>query len=82
MRKVNRSKEDEKWLKGLGSNIEKLIKQKGYDSPYNFWIEAVGDDISRSALNYILNGRVDVKVTTIRKLANALGVEPAQLLKF
>ena len=67
---------------GLGKHINSLILEKGYKSPYEFWIERVGDDISRASLNYLLTGKVDVKATTLRKLASALDVELRRLFDF
>ncbi|MBX9767585.1 MAG: helix-turn-helix domain-containing protein [Bdellovibrionales bacterium] len=82
MRKIDRSKLDQRYLMGLGKHINSLILEKGYKSPYEFWIERVGDDISRASLNYILTGKVDVKATTLRKLASALDVELRRLFDF
>ena len=82
MRRTGKSKIDEKWLKNLGHHVEKLIKKGGYSSPYHFWIEKAGDHLSRSALNYIVNGSKDPKATTIRVLAELLGVSPAEILNF
>ena len=82
MRKNTRSKKNDKWLKALGTHLFKLIEKKGYKSPYDFWVQKAGDDISRSALNYILNGEVDVKATTLKKLANALDVEVKEIFNF
>lgn len=82
MRRANRSKDDEKWLAALGVRLGKLIEQKGYKSVYDFWIQAVGDEVSRASLNYILNGKVDVKISTLRKLADGLEIDLKTLLDF
>ncbi len=82
MRKPNLSKEDKRWLEALGSHLDKLILQNGYKSPYEFWIEEAGDHLSRATLNYILNGEVDLKITTLRKFATLLEVEPKDILNF
>ena len=82
MRKNTRSKKNDKWLKALGTHFLKLIEKKGYKSPYDFWVQKAGDDISRSALNYILNGEVDAKATTLKKLANALDVDAKEIFNF
>lgn len=81
MRRIKRDREDAKWLKALGSHLKSLIKEK-YDSPYEFWIESLGDSVSRSTMNFILNGEVDVKATTLRKLAESLEIDPKELLNF
>lgn len=82
MKKGKRSKEDERWLQALGDHLQKMLKERGYKSHYDFWVQVAGDDISRAALNYILNGRVDVKATTLKKFANLLEVEPKELFNF
>jgi DNA-binding Xre family transcriptional regulator len=82
LKKSRRSKRDEKWLKAIGVHIHKLILEKGYKSPYDFWINKIGDEISRATLNYILTGKVDVKATTLNKIAEGLRVEPKELLNF
>lgn len=75
------SKNREKWLKMLGKNISLLIAKKGYKSPYEFWIERLGDDISRASLNYILNGEVEMRIGTLKAIADALEVDPSEILK-
>lgn len=82
MRKTKRSKAEDVWLASLGIQISKLIKKKGHNSPYEFWINDIGDEISRANLNYVLNGRVDMKATTLKKIADALGVEYSDLFDF
>lgn len=84
MRRSNKSKEDDLWLAALGRHIEGLIKKRGYDSAYDFWInhEEAGDTISRAALNYIVAGKSDPKASTLRALAKLLGLKPAKLLDF
>lgn len=75
-----RSRDDRKWLAALGCHLDKLIKRKGYSSPYEFWLES-DIDISRTTLNYVLRGQMDVKATTLKKIASALELEIDDLLK-
>lgn len=83
MKKSKRAPDDEKWLKSLGKHISKLIKKKGYESAYDFWVQALGDaSLSRSNLDYILKGQVDVQASTLKKIADGLEVPVHQLLKF
>lgn len=82
MEKVARSKKDETWLKTLGKRVEDLIKEKGYKSPYDFWINEVDGEFSRSSLNYLISGRIDPKATTLRDVANLLGVKIEDLFDF
>ena len=70
------------WLKRLGEHINQMIIRKGFKSPYEFWIQVLGEDVSRASLNYILKGRVDVKATTLKKIADALDVPIQELLNF
>jgi len=82
LKKSKRTPNDEKWLKSLGKHILQVIKKKGYESPYDFWINALGDaSLSRSNLDYILKGQVDVQATTLKKIAEALDVPIQNLLK-
>jgi len=82
MNKSSRTKKEDKWLKALGKHIDELIKKQGYQSPYDFWIQKAGDDISRATLNYIINGEVDTKATTLKKIAQLLGLTPKDLFNF
>lgn len=82
MKKMVRSKDETQWLTKLGGRLDMLIKEKGYSSPYQFWLEAGDTTISRSTLNYILNGRVDVKISTLRKFSVLLDIELHDLLNF
>lgn len=80
MAKKKKYTEDSIWLQDLGSNIAKLIKKKGYPSPYDFWVQKLDESVSRSALNYILRGKTDVRISTLRSIARALSVDLSDLL--
>ena len=82
MRKSGKTKNEEKWLSELGNHIHKLIKNAGHKSVYNFWIEKAGDDISKSGLNFIINGESNPKATTLKALADHLGIRPSDILDF
>ena len=82
MKRRGKAKADEAYLKALGQNIEKIMKKKGYESPYDFWVRQAGDQISRASLNYIIAGSSDPKATTLRALAELLEVDPKELLNF
>ncbi len=82
MSRKARTRIDESYLRAFGQHVEKLIKRKGYKSPYDFWIKKAGDDLSRATLNYIVTGKKDTKLLTIRTLANLLGLDPKDLLDF
>lgn len=71
---------DEEWLQRLGANILQVMKKQGYNSPYDFWIQVAGDEISRATLNYIVSGKTDPKATTLRALARLLKVKPSSLI--
>ena len=70
------------WQKRLGRHIQGLITKKGYDSPYDFWLQKVGDEMSRTTLNYVLTGRYDPKASTLKKLADGLGVTLSELVDY
>ncbi|MBC76036.1 MAG: hypothetical protein CME64_08460 [Halobacteriovoraceae bacterium] len=74
-------KHDHHWQKKLASHLKSHIYDKGYCSEYDFWIQECGDDISRANLNNILNGKVDPRVSTLKKLANNLGMTLSSLVK-
>jgi len=82
LRATAKSKRDERWLKAFGAHLRKLIRENGYRSPYQFWIERAGDHISRANLNYIVTGRFDPKLTTVRLLARLLNVNWPKLFEF
>lgn len=80
MKRTGKSKKDEVWLKKLGERIDSLIREKGFASPYEFWVQEAGDKLSRAALNYILTGRSDPKATTLKALADLLHVKVRDLV--
>jgi transcriptional regulator with XRE-family HTH domain len=82
LKRKGKTKTDRAYLKALGQNVQHLMKSKGFDSPYDFWINRAGDEISRASLNYIVTGESDPKMTTIRALAKLLGVKPKDVLDF
>jgi transcriptional regulator with XRE-family HTH domain len=76
-----RGKSDEKIFSELGKRVAALIKEKGYKSPYVFWLEHGDEGLSRSNLNYILNGKSDPKLSTLRRIAEGLEIDISELLK-
>lgn len=82
MRRRDKSKNELDFQKKIGKRIDKLILEKGYKSPYDFWINKAGDDISRAALNYIIAGKTDIKLSTLRTLSKLLGVKIKVLIDF
>ncbi len=70
--------QDKKLLKMIGKRIKKLRLEKD-KSLNNF---AFNDCLITSAtLSRVENGLVDLKFTTLIKIANALEVTPAELLE-
>jgi hypothetical protein len=82
MKKIVQTDENDRWLQALGQHVEGLILEKGYKSAYEFWIQEIGDEISRATLNNIINGKFDVKATSLRKIAIALKINPKEILNF
>lgn len=70
------------YLKAFGAHLERLIKERGYESSYDFWINVAGDDISRSGLQYIISGKREPKLSTIKILYDLLDIEPGKLFEF
>ena len=68
--------------KVFGEHLEKLIERKGFASPYEFWIHQAGDSISRSALNYLINGSREPKLSTLILLMNLLDASPKEMFEF
>lgn len=81
MQNKRRSIAYEKYCIALGKRISALIYAKGYSSPYSFWLEHGDDGLSRSSLNYILNGKSDPKLSTLRRIAEGLDIDVYELLK-
>lgn len=81
MERKRRGKTDEKYFFALGKRIEFLILKKGYKSPYAFWLEHGEDGLSRANLNYIINGKTDPKISTLRRICEGLEIDLTDLLK-
>lgn len=64
-------------LKAVGETIRRQIALKGYPTVETFAHEHA---ISKGTLSKILNGKVDVKVSTLYRIALALGVGITELL--
>ena len=82
MKRRGKSKNEEQFQKALGERIKLEIKKKGFASPYQFWVEKAGEHISRATLNYVLAGKTEIKITTLRMVAKLLGVKTRDLLDF
>ena len=78
-KKKTRHNED---LRRFGRHLENLILEKGYASPYDFWIQKAGDEMARAGLNYIIAGKREPKLLTLILLADLLEVTTAELLDF
>ena len=76
-----RGKADERYFVALGKRVESLILKKGYRSPYAFWLEHGDEGLSRSNLNYLINGKSDPKLSTLRRIAEGLEIEIADLFR-
>lgn len=76
-----RDNRNQKYLLDLGKRIQTAIILAGYASVYDFWIHCCEENgIARSTLNYIVAGQTDPKITTLRTIAECLGVSITQLL--
>lgn len=81
MARQRRGTLDDKYVKALGKRVSELIEKKGYKSPYSFWLENGDEGLSRSNLNYLINGKSDPKLSTLRRVAEGLEIELTDLLK-
>lgn len=77
-KKINNNEE----LRRFGRHLENLILKQGYSSPYDFWVQTAGDEMARASLNYLIAGKREPKLLTLRLLANLLEVSPAELMDF
>ncbi len=66
-------------VKEFGDRLKALIFEQGYQTVEQFAHE---NAIPKGSLSKILNGKVDPKLSTLVKLATALGVSNSQLLDF
>ena len=81
MERKRKGNSDNKFFAALGKKVASLITEKGYKSPYAFWLEHGEEGLSRSNLNYVLNGKSDPKVSTLRRIAEGLDVDMSELFK-
>ena len=79
MERQRRGKSDDKYFLALGKKIEALILKKGYKSPYAFWLDHGEEGLSRANLNYIINGKTDPKLSTLRRICEGLEIELDEL---
>lgn len=63
----------------LGHHVVTLIKQKGYKSVYDFWVNRAGDKVSRATLNYLAAGTGDPKLSTLILVADLLEIPLAEV---
>lgn len=77
-----RKTSDSETLRRFGKHLGRLIQERGYASPYDFWVQEAGEEMSRASLNYILAGKREPKLLTVLLLARLLRVPSQQLLDF
>ena len=71
-----------KWLKKFGDNLKSIIKEKGYESAYDFWIRKGSEEFARSYINNLIAGKRNPKATSLITLAKLLKVDVSALFKF
>lgn len=69
---------EEKYLEKLGQQIARIRKEKGF-TQVDF---ANKLEMNRSALAKIETGRVSPQITTLRRIADGLGISLSSLLEF
>jgi HTH-type transcriptional regulator, competence development regulator len=67
---------DERLIKKFGRNLKEIREKKGV-SLRDLALEA---DLSANTISEIELGKRDPRMTTVVKLASALGIDPAELL--
>ena len=82
MQRIGKNRGDDQFLKKLGLRISHEIRQCGYKSAYQFWIEKADGQFSRTTLTYILSGRMDAKITTLRVIARLLKTDVSAFFDF
>jgi transcriptional regulator with XRE-family HTH domain len=82
LRLKNKNDADSIFLRQLGKHIENLILDQGYQSAYDFWVKKASSTMSRATLNYVLAGETDPKISTLRAIADLLGVSPQDVFDF
>ena len=76
-----KSASDKVFFERLGKRVENLIrKERGYKSLDAFAL-AHHDSIAKPTLYQLCSGERDMKVSTLRGLARALGVSLEELIK-
>lgn len=73
---------EKKWIKKFGQHVAKVLKEKGYASPYDFWLQKAGDEISRASINNVISGKKDIRLTTVKRMAKLLDMRISELLEF
>jgi transcriptional regulator with XRE-family HTH domain len=68
--------QDEKLIRKFGRNLKEIREKKGV-SLRDLALEA---DLSANTISEIELGKRDPRMTTVVKLASALGIDPADLL--
>lgn len=68
--------QDERLIKKFGRNLKEIREKKGI-SLRDLALEA---DLSANTISEIELGKRDPRMTTVVKLASALGIDPAELL--
>ena len=68
------------YRKLLGKRIKAAIRAAGYASVYDYWLHEGEDVCSRSALNRIVAGDSDPKISTLHALAHSLKIPLSKLI--
>ena len=80
-KKDGKPKKDKKSeiLKKFGTNLARLIRDKGYRSRDAF-LKQTDLEIYKADLHRMIKGEKDVQISTLYKIAEALGVPARELL--
>ena len=75
-----RTKSVQTKINKIGKNIKLAIKNKGYSSIYDFWVNS-SKPIATSTLHDIVSGKSDPKISTLIQLSESLEIKLSDLTK-
>jgi transcriptional regulator with XRE-family HTH domain len=77
---AKRPKNVQSKINKIGKNIDEAIKNSGYSSIYDFWINNP-NPVAKSSLHDIVRGKSDPSISTLILLAESLEIDLYDLIK-
>jgi transcriptional regulator with XRE-family HTH domain len=69
---------EKKYLKAFGKHLQKVRKEKGF-SQETLGYEA---ELGKNQIGMIERGEINTTLSTLKKIADVMGIEPKELLDF